>query len=160
MPQKTVIGLISDTHGLLRPHALKLLQGSDRIVHAGDIGNAGILAELARIAPVTVVRGNIDTAPWAADIPERQVLTASEATRVLVLHNLEHLGPDPGAAGIHAVIYGHSHKPDVRCKDGVLYVNPGSAGPRRFSLPITLGRLIVQAGALSAELQEIDPKPR
>ena len=157
MPQRTVIGLISDTHGLLRPEALALLQGSDHIVHAGDIGRASILTDLACIAPVTVVRGNIDTAPWAAQIPERQVLTAGASTRVLVVHNLEHLGPQPDLAGIHAVIYGHSHKPDVRWKDGVLYVNPGSAGPRRFSLPISLGRLIVAAGTLSAELWEICP---
>ena len=160
MPRQTKVGLISDTHGLLRPEALDLLRGSDFIVHAGDIGDPGIVTELARLAPVTAVRGNIDKAAWAQSIPATEVLEIGGAAFLYVLHNFEDLDLDPAAAGFHAVVYGHSHQPGVRCKDGVLYVNPGSAGPRRFSLPISVGRLLVDAGKVSAELIEIAPKSR
>ncbi len=160
MPHKIIVGLISDTHGLLRPEALDLLRGSDFIVHAGDIGDPGIVTELARLAPVVAVRGNVDKAAWAQSIPSTDVLEVGGAAFLYVLHNIEDLDIDPAAAGFHAVVFGHSHQPGVRWKDGVLYVNPGSAGPRRFSLPISVGRLLVDAGTVSAELIEIAPKSR
>jgi putative phosphoesterase len=157
---RKVVGLVSDTHGLLRPEALDLLRGSDVIVHAGDIGDPEILAELARLAPVVAVRGNIDTAPWALTLPETEVLEVDGSARLYVLHNIGDLALDPAAAGFHAVISGHSHKPGTRLQDGVLYVNPGSAGPRRFSLPISVGRLFVEAGSVSVDLVEIEPRSR
>jgi putative phosphoesterase len=160
MPHKIIVGLISDTHGLLRPEALDLLRGSDFIVHAGDIGDPGIVTELARLAPVVAVRGNVDKAAWAQSIPSTDLLEVGGAAFLYVLHNIEDLDLDPAAAGFHAVVFGHSHQPGVRWKDGVLYVNPGSAGPRRFSLPISVGRLLVDAGTVSAELIEIAPKSR
>jgi len=160
MPHKIIVGLISDTHGLLRPEALDPLRGSDFIVHAGDIGDPGIVTELARLAPVVAVRGNVDKAAWAQSIPSTDVLEVGGAAFLYVLHNIEDLDLDPAAAGFHAVVFGHSHQPGVRWKDGVLYVNPGSAGPRRFSLPISVGRLLVDAGTVSAELIEIAPKSR
>jgi putative phosphoesterase len=154
------VGLISDTHGLLRPEALRLLEGSTFIIHAGDVGDSKILAELACVAPVTAVRGNIDTQPWAQALPETATLTASEAVRIYVLHNLKELTIDPVAAGFRAVISGHSHKPGVHLKSGVLYVNPGSAGPRRFSLPVSVGRLVVDSGKVSADITDISPGAR
>ncbi len=160
MPNKIMVGLISDTHGLLRPEAVDLLRGSDFIVHAGDIGDPGIVTELARLAPVVAVRGNVDKAAWAQSVPATDVLEVAGAAFLYVLHNIEDLDIDPAAAGFHAVVFGHSHQPGVRWKDGVLYVNPGSAGPRRFSLPISVGRLLVDAGTVSAELIEIAPKSR
>ena len=160
MPHQIIVGLISDTHGLLRPEALDLLRGSDFIVHAGDIGDPGIVTELARLAPVVAVRGNVDKGPWAQSIPATEVLEVGGTTFLYVLHNIGDLDLDPAAAGFHAVVYGHSHQPAVRCKDGVLYVNPGSAGPRRFSLPISVGRLIVDAPRVSADLIEIAPQSR
>jgi putative phosphoesterase len=151
----TVIGLIFDTHGLLRPEALDLLRGSDFIVHAGDIGDPAIIADLARLAPVRAVRGNVDTAGWAQSLPKTDVLPAGEAALLYVLHDIADLDLDPAAAGFQAVIYGHSHKPQFCWKDGVLYVNPGSAGPRRFSLPISVARLVADAGQVSVELLQI-----
>jgi putative phosphoesterase len=154
------VGLISDTHKLLRREAVEFLRGCDFIVHAGDIGNPDILAELARLAPVTAVRGNVDREVWTQSIPETAVLEVSASARLYVLHNIDELAIDPAAAGFQAVIYGHSHKPETRWQDGVLYVNPGSAGPRRFSLPISLGRLLVEGDTVSVELAEIQPLPR
>ena len=157
MPGRSVVGLISDTHGLLRPEVLGLLQGSDFIVHAGDVGDPEILVELGRLAPVTAVRGNVDVAAWARSIPETAVLEIGEAARIHVLHDVEELDLDPAAAGFRAVVSGHSHKPGLRWRDGVLYVNPGSAGRRRFSLPVSVGRLVVAAGGeVSAELIEVE----
>lgn len=150
------IGLVSDTHGLLRPEALDYLKGSDFIIHAGDIGRPEILSELAKLAPVTAVRGNIDTASWTLSIPETDVLTVGSSTHVYVLHDIDALNIDPAAAGFQVVVYGHSHKPTQWRKDGVLYINPGSAGPRRFSLPISMGRLTVDEGNISADLNEIE----
>ena len=149
-----IVGLISDTHGLLRPGAIDLLRGSDAIVHAGDIGDPGIIAELARVAPVTAIRGNVDTAAWAQSLPDTAVLEIGGAA-VYVLHDVAALGLDPAAAGHRAVICGHSHKPRLWWKDGVLYVNPGSAGRRRFSLPVSVGRLVVRDCAVTAELLEV-----
>ncbi len=132
--------MISDTHGLLRPEALDALKGSTLIIHAGDVGAPAILEALGRIAPVVAVRGNVDTAPWAGTLPVTEVVEAA-GRHLYVLHQIEHLDLDPGAAGFAAVIYGHSHEPSAEVRRGVLYLNPGSAGPRRFSLPITLVRL-------------------
>jgi uncharacterized protein len=160
MSRNYVVGLISDTHGLLRPEALDLLSGSDFIVHAGDIGDPQIIATLARLAPVTAIRGNVDKAVWAQSVPETAVLKVGEVTSLYVLHNIEDLDLDPAAAGFQVVVSGHSHKPGFRWKDGVLYVNPGSAGPRRFSLPICVGRLLVDADQVSVNFIEIDPRPR
>jgi putative phosphoesterase len=152
MPSSTLtIGLISDTHGKLRPGALAALRGSDAIIHAGDIGDPAILAELSRLAPVTAVRGNIDRGAWASVIPETAVL-AIGGVLIYVLHNIAELDLDPAAAGFRAIVAGHSHQPAIREKDGVLYVNPGSAGPRRFTLPIACGRLRINGGRVTAEV--------
>jgi putative phosphoesterase len=152
-----IVGLISDTHGLLRPEALDALTGSDFIVHAGDIGDEEVLAALSRVAPVTAVRGNVDTQDWARSLPDTEVLEVGASARLYVLHNIEDLDIDPAAAGLHAVIFGHTHKPGTQVKDGVLYVTPGSAGPRRFSLPVSMGRLLVEAGKVSVDLTTIGP---
>ncbi len=141
MPRQCDVGLISDTHGLLRPEALDLLGGSDFIVHAGDVGDPQIMATLACVAPVTAVRGNIDEGVWAQSLPEAEVLKVGEAALLYVLHNIEDLDLDPAAVGFQVVVSGHSHKPGVRRKDGVMYVNPGSAGPRRFHCPLVSGVL-------------------
>jgi putative phosphoesterase len=136
----TSIGLISDTHGLLREEALRALKGSDLIIHAGDVGNREIIDKLKSIAPVFAVRGNVDTEPWASALPETEVVVAGAAT-IFVLHDVHALDLNPAAAGFQIVVSGHSHKPDRTERDGVLYVNPGSAGPRRFQLPVTIARL-------------------
>jgi uncharacterized protein len=145
------IGVISDTHGLLRPEALAALQASDRIIHAGDIGDPAILPKLAEIAPVTAVRGNVDRDSWARKIPATDVLEAGGIS-IYILHNLQELDLKPEAAGFAAVIYGHSHVPRQEMKNGVLYFNPGSAGPRRFRLPVSVGRLIVEDREVRAEI--------
>jgi putative phosphoesterase len=145
------IGLISDTHGLLRPEALAWLAGSDHIVHGGDIGGAEILEALARIAPLSVVRGNNDTAPWARELPESLTLTFG-AVRVHVLHNLAELD---AAASATVVVSGHSHRPRIERRDGVWYVNPGSAGPRRFKLPISVGELRIDGGTVEPRLMTL-----
>lgn len=141
----TRIGLISDTHGLLRPEALAFLKGSDLIVHAGDIGGPDILQALAAIAPLTVVRGNNDRGPWAASIRETEWLQAA-GINLYAIHDLAQLDVDPAAAGIQVVVSGHSHQPLVDRREGVLYVNPGSPGPRRFRLPVSIGELLVDDG--------------
>jgi putative phosphoesterase len=135
-----VVGLISDTHGLLREAALKALAGSDLIIHAGDIGKLEILDALRALAPVVAVRGNIDTEPWTSALPTTAVAQAG-AIGIYVLHDLKELDLDPAAAGFRVVVSGHSHKPSRTERGGVLYVNPGSAGPRRFRLPVTVARL-------------------
>jgi uncharacterized protein len=134
-----LIGLISDTHGLLRPEAVRALDGSDLIIHGGDVGSPEILQQLRQLAPVVAVKGNVDTAAWCADLPETAVAEAGSAL-IYVLHDLKALDIKPAAAGIAMVVSGHSHKPLHDEKDGVLYVNPGSAGPRRFNLPVTIAR--------------------
>jgi uncharacterized protein len=148
------VGLISDTHGLLRPEALAFLAGSDHIVHAGDIGDAGVLTDLQRLAPVTAVRGNNDTGSWAQRIAETQVLRVDDVS-IYVLHNLAELALDPRAAGYRVVVAGHSHKPLVEERAGVLYVNPGSAGPRRFKLPIAVAELKIAGRLVEATLAEL-----
>jgi putative phosphoesterase len=143
-----IIGVISDTHGLLRPEALAALRGVDRIVHAGDIGAPEVLEALAAVAPVTAVRGNNDRDTWARAIPATQVLDAGDGVSLYVLHDVKELDLDPAAAGFRVVIAGHSHQPKQEERGGVLYFNPGSAGPRRFRLPIAVGRLTVSAGGV------------
>lgn len=148
------IGLISDTHGLLRPEALTALEGSDLILHAGDVGKAEILERLRAIAPVVAVRGNIDTGDWASQLPMTAVAEADSA-RIYVLHDLQQLDLDPVAAGFQVVVSGHSHKPGQTERDGVIYVNPGSAGPRRFRLPITMARLDLGRAPWSVEFIDL-----
>lgn len=147
-----MIGLISDTHGLLRPEALRALEGSELIIHAGDVGAPKILEELRRLAPLVAVRGNIDTRA-CADLPETAVAEAGSVL-MYVLHDLKALDLKPAAAGFAMVVSGHSHKPSRAERDGVIYVNPGSAGPRRFSLPVTLAR--VDLGANPWRIEFID----
>jgi uncharacterized protein len=148
------IGVISDTHGLLRPEAASALAGVELIVHAGDIGNPPILATLTQIAPVYAVRGNTDRGDWASDLPHTRVVEVG-GVLLYVLHELFTLDLDPAAAGFAAVIFGHSHSPHMERKNGVLYLNPGSAGPRRFRLPVSLARLRFQTDSLQAEFVEL-----
>jgi putative phosphoesterase len=148
------IGLISDTHDLLRPQARLALAGVAHIVHAGDICDRCVLTELADIAPVTAVRGNNDRGAWAHEL-QATALVEIGGVSLYVLHDLAELDIDPRAAGVHAVIYGHSHQPRIDERDGVLFVNPGSAGPRRFKLPISVGFLEISAGTVAARLQTL-----
>jgi hypothetical protein len=145
------IGLISDTHGLLRPEALAFLTGADHIVHGGDIGGPEILEHLAAIAPLTVVRGNNDTALWALAIPETARVDFG-AVALYAIHDLKQLAIDPRAAGVRVVVSGHSHRPACAEREGVLYVNPGSAGRRRFSLPIAAAELRIDGATVAATL--------
>lgn len=147
------VGLISDTHGLLRPEARAFLAGSDYIVHGGDICDPRILEDLATLAPVTAVRGNNDRGPWAEGIREVEYLKVGE-TFIYAIHDLSQIDIDPGAAGVHVVVSGHSHRPRVERRDGVLYVNPGSSGPRRFTLPIAAGELLIGGGEVTARIVE------
>lgn len=150
----TVLGVISDTHGVLRPEALDALRGSAHILHAGDIGAPEILDELRKIAPVTTVRGNVDRTLWARNIADTEVFQVEDVS-IYMLHILGELDVKPEAAEFGVVVYGHSHVPKVEVKNGVLYFNPGSAGPRRFKLPVTVGKLVVEGGAVRAEIVEI-----
>jgi putative phosphoesterase len=150
----TVVGVISDTHGLLRPDAVEALRGVSLILHAGDVGAPEVLAELRKIAPVTVVRGNVDRDGWAREIPQNAVVEV-EGVSIYMLHILAELDLKPEAAGFGVVVYGHSHVPSSEVKGGVLYFNPGSAGPRRFKLPVTVGKLMVEGGAVRGEIREI-----
>jgi putative phosphoesterase len=150
------IGVISDTHGLVRQEALDALRGSELIVHAGDVGHPEVLDELRALAPTIAVRGNVDRGRWAAALPETKVVHAGEL-RLYVLHELSHLAIDPKADGFAAVIFGHSHRPSAEVRDGVLYLNPGSAGPRRFSLPVALARLRIEGRRLSQVIVELQP---
>ncbi|MCC6208461.1 MAG: metallophosphoesterase family protein [Gammaproteobacteria bacterium] len=148
------VGLISDTHGMLRPEAVAALRGSDFIIHAGDIGAPEILTALSDLAPLTAIRGNNDREAWAAALAETAELAVGEA-RIHVLHSLAELGIDAGAAGFQVVVSGHSHRPGWREQGGVLYVNPGSAGPRRFSLPVAVGQLEISARGITPRLIEL-----
>jgi len=148
------VGLIADTHGLLRSEAVEALRGSDFVIHAGDIGDPAILEQLSEIAPVTAVRGNNDKGPWAARLPRTDLLQVG-ATFIYVIHDLAELDLDPAAAGCSAVVSGHSHRPAQESRDGVLFINPGSAGPRRFALPVSLGYLQVSGERVRADLVEL-----
>jgi putative phosphoesterase len=150
---RILIGVISDTHGLLRPEAVAALRGSQHIIHAGDVGLPAILDQLREIAPLSAIRGNIDKAAWARKLPETEVVEFS-GVFVYVIHDLAKLDLKP-AAGFKAVIYGHSHVPKQEDRNGVLYFNPGSAGPRRFKLPISVGRLFVESGGIRGEIIRI-----
>jgi uncharacterized protein len=152
-PGRLRVGLISDTHGLLRREALVWLAGSNHIVHAGDVGDPAILDALAAIAPITAIRGNVDTDAWAARLPETTRVTIG-GVAIYVLHDLATLDLKPHAHGIRVVVYGHSHKPSVTERDGVLFVNPGSAGPRRFRLPIAAAELIIDGSTVTARIHE------
>ena len=160
-PEKTAdeiprkIGLISDTHGLLRNEALDALSGSDLIIHAGDVGDSNILDALRKIAPVAAVRGNIDTAEWAKSLPQRAVVEAGSAD-IYVLHDVNALDLDPKAAGFQIVVSGHSHKPARSERNGILYINPGSAGPRRFHLPIMIARLDLNVTPYNVEFVDLE----
>lgn len=149
------IGLISDTHGLLRPQALAALGGSDLIVHAGDVGKPEVLAGLRKLAPVVAVRGNVDTSPWADALPQTAVAEAG-AVQLYVLHDVQALDLDPAAAGFQVVVSGHSHQPGEFERDGVLYINPGSAGPRRFQLPVSVARLNLERTPFEVEFVELE----
>jgi hypothetical protein len=150
----TRIGLIADTHGLLRPQAIDALRGSELIVHAGDIGKPEILTALRKLAPVIAVRGNVDKADWAGTLPETVVAEAGSVL-LYVLHDLYSLDLDPAASGFHIVLSGHSHKPEQIERSGVLYINPGSAGPRRFQLPVFVALLDVARKPFKVEFDEL-----
>jgi putative phosphoesterase len=149
-----LVGVVSDTHGLLRPEAVRALRGVERIVHAGDVGSASVLEELRAIAPVVAVRGNNDRGAWAAVLPATEAVEIGGAL-LYVIHDLAELDLDPAAAGFHAVVSGHSHRPKIERRDGVLYLNPGSIGPRRFTLPVSFARLRVRGGQVEAEIEEL-----
>ena len=153
-----MIGLISDTHGLLRPEALRALNGSELIIHAGDVGDPKILEQLRRLAPVVAVRGNIDTGA-CAELPETAVAQAGSAL-IYVLHDLKALDLKPAAAGFAMVVSGHSHKPSRSDREGVIYVNPGSAGPRRFNLPVTLARVDMAANPWRVDFIDLTPSEK
>jgi putative phosphoesterase len=148
------IGLISDTHGLLRPEALAFLRGCEHIVHGGDIGGTAILEALAAIAPLTAVRGNNDRDAWAEAVPET-ALVELDGVRLYAIHDLAQLDIDPVAAGVRVVVSGHSHRPRAEERDGVLFLNPGSAGPRRFRLPISAAELKIDGGVVTPRIVEL-----
>ena len=148
------IGLISDTHALLRPEASTFLRGCAHIVHAGDVGNRKILEELSAIAPTTAVRGNNDTGSWAETLSETELLQFGEIFLYLI-HDLSQLDIDPQAAGVGVVVSGHSHQPVIRERNDVLYINPGSAGPRRFKLPISIGEIIIAGRSVAPRIIEL-----
>ena len=156
MATSVLIGVVADTHGLLRPQALRRLRGVDRIVHAGDIGGPGVLTGLEAVAPVTAVRGNNDRGAWARAIPETAVLVVGRV-RLYVLHDVKGLDVDPRGAAIDAVIVGHSHKPSLVERDGVLFLNPGSIGPRRFTLPVAMGFLRIRGAGVRGRIVYLDP---
>ena len=148
------VGVISDTHGVLRPEATRALQGVELILHAGDVGNSGVLDALRAISPTVAIRGNVDTGEWANALPETEVVEVGQL-HVYMLHDLARLDVDPHAAGFAAVISGHTHRPHAEVRNGVLFLNPGSAGPRRFNLPLAVARLEVSGDRLTHEIIEL-----
>jgi len=154
MSKARMVGVISDTHGLLRPEALTALADSDFVIHAGDVGDEEILQALRAIAPLTVVRGNVDVQAWTQKLPHGDMLEV-DGVRIYVVHDLGTLDIVPASAGVAVVVYGHSHHPDIFARSGVTYFNPGSAGPRRFRLPITVGRIEIENGAARAKIVEL-----
>ena len=155
--ERARIGVISDTHGLIRPQAVQALQGMDLLIHAGDIGKPEVLEALRAVAPVVAVRGNNDTEPWAKELPETEVVEVGHVC-IYVLHDVKTLDLDPAAAGFRVVISGHSHRPSIEERGGVLFLNPGSAGPRRFKLPIAVARLQVHGTSVDAAVITLEPK--
>lgn len=151
------VGLVSDTHGLLRPQVSAFLRGCNHIIHGGDIGSENVLQELSAIAPVTAVRGNNDQGAWAAVLPETELVRFGEVF-VYVIHDLVQLDIEPHAAGVGVVVSGHSHQPRIQERNGVLYVNPGSAGPRRFKLPIAVAELNVATGSVTSRIVELSSR--
>jgi putative phosphoesterase len=149
-----IVGVISDTHGLLRPQAVDALRGSDLILHAGDVGAAEVLDALRLVAPTTAIRGNVDTAIWATALPATDVISVG-GVEIYMLHDRAALDLDPKAAGFAAIVFGHTHRPGAETRDGVLYLNPGSAGPRRFTLPVTVARLTIADGQVSHEIIDL-----
>ena len=149
-----VVGVISDTHGLLRPEALGALRGSDMIIHAGDVGKPEVIDRLGEVAPVHVVCGNIDQGSWAAALPMTELVEVGDH-RFFVLHDIAQLDVDPVAAGFAAVVFGHSHRPSIETCNGVLFLNPGSAGPRRFKLPITVARVKTSGQHIRADIVDL-----
>jgi uncharacterized protein len=150
-----MIGLVSDSHGLVRPQVVEALAGVELIVHAGDVGSEAVLARLRELAPVVAIRGNNDRGTWAEALPATEVVELAGAL-IHVVHDVGELDLDPAAAGFHAVVSGHSHRPKVERRQGVLYVNPGSIGPRRFSLPVALALLRISEGELEARIVELE----
>lgn len=153
--RKILVGIISDTHGLVRPEAIAALEGSDLIIHAGDVGKPEVIDHLRAVAPTFAVRGNIDTQAWAARLPMTERVEVGE-TWFYVIHEISQLRLDAAAAGFAAVVFGHSHQPLIETRDGVVYLNPGSAGPRRFRLPVTIARVRVSGRAIAAEIVQLD----
>jgi uncharacterized protein len=151
MPGDILVGVISDTHGLLRPEALAALRGADLILHAGDVGKPEVLDELRRIAPTFVVRGNVDHGNWALELPVSEIVQVGDRS-FYMLHDIGEFDLDPATGGFAAVIFGHSHQPAIEVRDGVLFLNPGSAGPRRFKLPVSVARIRVSGGELDPEI--------
>ena len=157
MPARAfVVGVISDTHGLLRAEAVDALRGSDMIIHAGDVGKSEVIDRLREVAPLRVVRGNIDRKSWAAALPMTDVVEVGDH-RFFVLHDIADLDVDPVAAGFAAVVFGHSHRPSIETRNGVLFLNPGSAGPRRFKLPITVARVKTSGRHIRADIVDLGP---
>lgn len=152
------IGVISDTHGLLREEALARLEGCDLIIHAGDVGDPGVLEDLGQIAEVIAVRGNVDAGLWTEDLPLTEHVTV-EDRHICVVHNIETLDLDPIAAGLHVVVFGHSHKPATEWRDGVLYLNPGSIGPKRFRLPVSMAFLHIDSREIVPEIVSLQDDP-
>lgn len=148
------IGIISDTHGLLRPQALDALKDSDLILHAGDIGQLAVLTALQTIAPVVAIRGNVDRGSWATDLPDSRLFDIGDVS-VYMLHDVKELGAEAAIAGVQVIVSGHSHQPRVEERDGILFINPGSAGPRRFKLPVTIAQLNINGGRAKAEIIEL-----
>ena len=151
MTKVLTIGVISDTHGLLRPEAINELAGADHILHAGDVGNPAILHRLREIAPLTAIRGNVDVAGVCGELQATEAVQLGGCLFYLV-HSLQDLDINPSAAGVSIVVYGHSHRPEILERDGIVYLNPGSAGPRRFDLPVTLAKVTVVGGAVQAQI--------
>jgi uncharacterized protein len=154
-PERTLrVGVISDTHGLLRPQASAFIRGCDHILHGGDIGSAQILEQLASLAPVTAVRGNNDTHAWAASLPDTRLVELA-GVRLYVIHDLNELRIDPGAAAVRVVVCGHSHLPSLSERGGVIYLNPGSAGPRRFRLPVSVAEIRIEGTDITPQLVQL-----
>jgi putative phosphoesterase len=152
-----LVGIISDTNGLVRPEALETFRGAKLILHAGDVGTPGVVQALESVAPVIAVRGNVDRGEWAETLPESRVVAIGSA-RVFLVHDASHLAGEPSNFGFHAVVSGHSHRPSLRWSGGVLFLNPGSAGPRRFRLPVAVALLRVRGVELTPQVVELDPK--